>query len=104
MPAELLAHRGEDAIREVGPGSHFLGSQHTLRNYQTAFWDSELSDNEPYEKWSQEGGSTDMATRANRKWKRALDEYTAPHLDEAVDEELLAFMERKKTATADAWH
>ena len=93
-----------DAFQEVGPGSHFLGSQHTLRNYQTAFWDSELSDNEPYEKWSEEGGSTDMATRANRKWKRVLDEYQAPVLDEAVDEQLRDFMERKKTAVSDAWH
>ena len=93
-----------DAFQEVGPGSHFLGSQHTLRNYQTAFWDSELSDNEPFEKWSEEGGSTDMATRANRKWKRALEDYEAPPLDEAVDEELRDYMERRKTSVADAWH
>ena len=93
-----------DAFQEVGPGSHFLGSQHTLRNYQTAFWDSELSDNEPFEKWSDEGGSTDMATRANRKWKRALEDYEAPPLDEAVDEELRDYMERRKTSVADAWH
>jgi trimethylamine--corrinoid protein Co-methyltransferase len=33
-----------------------------------------------------------------------LGEYTAPALDEAVDEELRDFMERKKTAVADAWH
>jgi trimethylamine--corrinoid protein Co-methyltransferase len=93
-----------DAFEEVGPGSHFLGSQHTLRNYQTAFWDSELSDNEPFEKWSEEGGSTDMATRANRKWKRVLETYEAPALDQAVDEELRAFMDRRKGEMADAWH
>jgi trimethylamine--corrinoid protein Co-methyltransferase len=93
-----------DAFQEVGPGSHFLGSQHTLRNYQTAFWDSELSDNEPFEKWSDEGGSTDMATRANRKWKRTLEAYVAPPLDAAIDEELQAFMSRRKGEMADAWH
>jgi trimethylamine--corrinoid protein Co-methyltransferase len=93
-----------DAFQEVGPGSHFLGSQHTLRNYQTAFWDTELSDNEPFEKWSDEGGSTDMATRANKKWKRVLDEYQAPPLDQAVDEELQDFMTRRKDEMADAWH
>jgi trimethylamine--corrinoid protein Co-methyltransferase len=93
-----------DAFQEVGPGSHFLGSGHTLRNYQTAFWDTEVSDNEPFEKWSEEGGSTDMATRANKRWKRMLDEYQAPPLDQAVDEELLDFMARKKTDTPDAWH
>lgn len=93
-----------DAFQEVGPGSHFLGSGHTLRNYQTAFWDTEVSDNEPFEKWSEEGGSTDMATRANKRWKRMLDEYQAPALDQAIDEELLDFMARKKSDTPDAWH
>src|SRR5690606_32396031 len=53
-----------DAFAEVGPGNHFLGAGHTLRHYETAYWDSELSDNEPYEKW-QAAGETDAATRAN---------------------------------------
>jgi trimethylamine--corrinoid protein Co-methyltransferase len=93
-----------DAFEEVGPGSHFLGSQHTLRNYQTAFWDATLSDNEPFEKWSQEGGSTDMTIRANRQWKQTLASYEAPPLDEAIDEELRDFIDRKKADVADAWH
>ncbi len=93
-----------DAFLEVGPGSHFLGSAHTMRNYQTAFWDSALSDNEPFEKWSEEGGSTDMALRANRKWKKDLAEYTAPPLDEAIDDALLEFMQRRKADTRDAWY
>jgi trimethylamine---corrinoid protein Co-methyltransferase len=93
-----------DAFTEVGPGSHFLGSAHTMRNYQTAFWDSGLSDNEPFEKWSQEGGSTDMATRANRQWKKMLAEYEAPPLDEAIDAGLLDFVNRKKAALPDAWY
>ena len=93
-----------DAFLEVGPGSHFLGSAHTMRNYQTAFWDSSLSDNEPFEKWSEEGGSTDMAYRANRKWKKDLAEYVAPPLDEGIDEALLEFMHKRKADTADAWY
>lgn len=93
-----------DAFTEVGPGSHFLGSAHTMRNYQTAFWDSGLSDNEPFEKWSQEGGSTDMAARANRQWKKSLAEYEAPPLDVAVDEALQDFVNRKKSALPDAWY
>ncbi|MFC3073844.1 trimethylamine methyltransferase family protein [Shinella pollutisoli] len=93
-----------DAFEEVGPGSHFLGSAHTMRNYQTAFWDSALSDNEPFEKWSGEGGSTDIAARANRQWKKVLAEYQAPPLDEAVDEALRDFVARKKAAVDDAWY
>ena len=45
-----------------------------------------------------------MAARANRKWKKVLDEYQAPALDDAVDEALRDFMERKKSSVADAWH
>ena len=93
-----------DAFLEVGPGSHFLGSAHTMRNYTTAFWDSSLSDNEPFEKWSEEGGSTDMATRANRQWKKTLAEYEAPALDEGTDEALRDFVARQKEAAADAWY
>ncbi len=93
-----------DAFLQVGPGSHFLGSDHTMRNYQTAFWDSTLSDNESFEKWSEEGGATDMATRANRQWKKTLAEYEAPKLDEAVDEALIDYVTQKKAAMPDAWY
>jgi len=92
-----------DAFREVGPGNHFFGCQHTLANYETAFWDSELSDNEPFEKW-EAAGSTDAATRANRRWKRVLDEYQAPALDPGIDEALRDFMARRKEAVADQWY
>jgi trimethylamine--corrinoid protein Co-methyltransferase len=92
-----------DAFREVGPGSHFFGSQHTLANYETAFWDSELADNEPFEKW-EAAGSVDAATRANRQWKKMLAEYEAPPLDQAIDEELKDFMARTKASMDDAWY
>lgn len=93
-----------DAFEEVGPGNHFLGSAHTMRNYQTAFWDSTLSDNEPFEKWGEEGGSTDIATRANRQWKKTLKEFEAPPLDVAVDEALCDFVARRKASMADGWY
>ena len=91
------------AFQEVGPGNHFFGSQHTLANYETAFWDSNLADNEPFEKW-EAAGSHDAAFRANKRWKRMLDEYVEPPLDEAVDEELQDFMARRKSSMEDAWY
>ncbi|MER9562790.1 trimethylamine methyltransferase family protein [Mesorhizobium sp. M0571] len=92
-----------DAFREVGPGSHFFGSAHTLANYETAFWDSEIADNEPFEKW-EAAGSEDAAIRANRRWKKALAEYQPPPLDQAIDEALQDFMDRKKNEMTDAWY
>ncbi|HXV29744.1 MAG TPA: trimethylamine methyltransferase family protein, partial [Sinorhizobium sp.] len=89
--------------REVGPGNHFFGCAHTMANYQTAFWDSQVADNESFEKW-EAAGSVDAATRANRQWKKTLAEYEAPPLDAAVDEALQDFVERRKNAMEDAWY
>ena len=92
-----------DAFREVGPGSHFFGSQHTLANYETAFWDSEIADNENYEKW-EAAGSKDAAYHANRRWKKVLADYVEPPLDPAIDEALKDFIGRKKAGMQDSWY
>ncbi|HEX6131654.1 MAG TPA: trimethylamine methyltransferase family protein, partial [Actinomycetota bacterium] len=63
-----------DAIVENGPGQHFLGTAHTLANFETAFYRSNTADNESFEKW-QETGSLDAAMRANGIWKQMLAEY-----------------------------
>jgi trimethylamine--corrinoid protein Co-methyltransferase len=89
-----------DAFQEVGPGSHFLGSAHTLRNYETAFFDFELSDNNSFEQWSQEG-SRDIVSRANQKWKAMLDAYQPPALDPAKNEALLTFIAERKSSMPD---
>src|SRR6185312_2514857 len=85
-----LSENGQalDAIREVGPGKHFLGCAHTQANFESAFYRSPLADNNSVEQWEAEG-SQDMAQRANAAWKRALREYEAPPIDPAVDEALL---------------
>ncbi len=92
-----------EAFAEVGPGNHFFGCAHTLAHYETAFWDSDLSDNEPFEKW-EAAGSTDAATRANRLWKKRLAEYEAPAMDIAVKEALAEFVAKKKAGMVDAWY
>ena len=92
-----------EAFAEVGPGNHFFGCAHTMAHYETAFWDSDLSDNEPFEKW-EAAGSTDAATRANALWKKRLAEFEAPALDDGVAQGLREFVEAKKTAVEDAWY
>lgn len=98
-----LSENGQalDALREVGPGNHFLGCAHTQSNFQSAFWRSEISDNNSFEQWESEG-SLDAAQRANGKWKTALAEYQAPALDVAVDEALQAFVKMRKDSFPDA--
>jgi trimethylamine---corrinoid protein Co-methyltransferase len=89
-----------DAFQEVGPGSHFLGSAHTMRNYETAFFDFELSDNNSFEQWSQEGAH-DIIWRANQKWKAMLDAYQPPALDPATNDSLIAFIADRKASMPD---
>lgn len=92
-----------DAFAEVGPGNHFFGCAHTMANYESAFWDSAMADNEPYEKWVA-AGSEDAAIRANKAWKKTLADYEAPPIDEAVDEALQDFVARRKASMDDAWY
>jgi len=90
-----------DAIREVGPGMHYLGCNHTQRNFETAFYRSPLADNNSYEQWEAEG-SQDMNQRANARWKKMLNDYIPPAIDPAVDEALLDFIKQRKESMPDA--
>jgi trimethylamine--corrinoid protein Co-methyltransferase len=91
-----------DAIREVGPGSHFLGCAHTQANFETAFYASNVGDNNSFEQWEVEGKlrNEDRANKVARQW---LDAYQAPELDIAKDEALLEFMNMKKDSMPDAF-
>ena len=91
-----------DAFAEVGPGNHFFGSAHTLANYETAFYESELADVQSFEN-RHEGGELDSVARANRRWRQLLADYEPPPLDEAVDEALGDFMARRKRSMPDIW-
>src|SRR4030095_7972593 len=77
-----------DAIRENGPGLHFLGNSHTLANFESAFYRSETADNNSYEQWLEDGGM-DAAQRANKIWKRMLLAYEAPASGDGIGEALL---------------
>jgi trimethylamine--corrinoid protein Co-methyltransferase len=94
---------GFEALAEQGPGEHLFSTAHTMRHYKTAYYDSALDDNQPWETWDEQG-EIDMATRANTRWKAQLAAYEAPALDEGVDEALKDFVARKKAAMEDAWY
>ena len=91
-----------DAIREVGPGSHYLGCAHTQANFQTAFYRSALADNNSFEQWLAEG-EQDAAQRANKIWKRMLEEYEAPAIDPGLDEALKEYIVKRKAEMPDAF-
>lgn len=86
---------GLDAILEVGPGGHFFGAAHTQARYRTAFHKPMISDWRNFETW-QEAGSPQAAAKANAIWKELLAAYEPPAIDVAIQEELAAFVTRRK--------
>ena len=90
------------AIREVGPGSHYLGCAHTQANFKEAFWRTDLLDYKPFETWDEEGARDTQALAAIRV-QRQLDTYVKPALDPAREEALLDFVARKKASMPDSF-
>ena len=91
-----------DAIREVGPGGHYLGCAHTQANFKTAFWKSDLLDYKPFETWADEG-ARDTRTLATARVEKLLAAYEQPAMDPAIREALNEYVERKKASMIDAF-
>ena len=91
-----------DALREVGPGGHYLGCAHTQANFKSAFWRSELLDYKPFETWEEEG-ARDTEALATARVKRMLETYQQPELDPAIAESLAAYVARRKAEMPDAF-
>jgi trimethylamine--corrinoid protein Co-methyltransferase len=94
--------QGMDAIREVGPGGHYLGCAHTQANFKSAFWRTNVLDYKPFETWAEEG-ARDTMTLANIKMKKMLDDYQQPALDPAIEEALNAYVAEKKASMPDSF-
>ena len=84
-----------DAVRDVGPGGHFFGTPHTLARYESAFYSPILSDWRNFESWTEAGRPTTY-DHANRVYKETLARYERPALDPAIEDELDAFVARRK--------
>ncbi|MEM6760603.1 MAG: trimethylamine methyltransferase family protein [Pseudomonadota bacterium] len=91
-----------DAIREVGPGGHYLGCAHTQTNFKNAFWKSDLLDYKPFETWEDEG-ARDTAELARLRVEKLLQTYQAPAMDPATREALDAFVAQRKEAEPDSF-
>jgi len=91
-----------DALREVGPGGHFLGAEHTQAHFKEAFWRTGVLDYRPFEAWSEDGGP-DSVTLANQRMRKMLAEYQRPAIDPGVEEALRAFVAERKASEPDAF-
>ena len=83
------------AVRDIGPGGHYLGHPHTLENFQRAFFMPEMFDNNSIEQWQAEGG-IQTNERALQRARDLLNEYEEPTLDACVNEALLDYIARRE--------
>ncbi len=90
------------AIREVGPGGHYLGCEHTQANFKEAFWKTEVLDYKPFETWQDEG-SRDTRQLASARVEHLLANYQQPQMDPATKEALEAYIADKKASMPDAF-
>jgi trimethylamine--corrinoid protein Co-methyltransferase len=96
QPLDLSADQlGLSAMREVGPGGHYFGAEHTLQRYEDAFYAPILSDWRNFESWRDDGAKT-ATQRANGIWKQLLSDYVQPPIDPAIADELKAYVAKRK--------
>lgn len=88
------------AHQEVGQGGHFLGAAHTLERFRECFYRPLVSSTENYERWSRNGGN-DTAARASGIWRKTLEEYEQPPIEEDLQAELKAYVDRRRTELGD---
>ena len=84
-----------DALKEVGPGGLYLSSPHTMAHFKEWLSMSPLFTTPDFATW-ESMGAIDTRQRALESWKKLLASYEDPGIDPAVDEELRAYVERRK--------
>jgi trimethylamine--corrinoid protein Co-methyltransferase len=85
----------------TGPGQHYLGTEHTLANFETAFWRADTSDSNSFEQWESEG-SRDAERRAHERWRQMLADYEPPPLDDEIDQKLQSWIDDRKASFPDS--
>jgi trimethylamine--corrinoid protein Co-methyltransferase len=88
------------AHTEVGPGGHFLGAMHTLERFRECFYRPLLSSTENFDRWQRNGGRNATA-RAGEIWRKTIEDYEQPALDDGIRQELEEFVVRRRRELGD---
>jgi len=98
-----LSENGQamESLLTTGPGQHYLGTAHTLANFETAFWRPQTPDSNSYEQWESEG-SKEAVARAHERWRQMLSDYQPPPLDDEIDTRLRSWIEQRKDSFPDS--
>ncbi len=88
------------AHQEVGHGGHFLGAAHTLERFRECFYRPLLSSTENFERWKKLG-ERDATARAGEIWRKTLEEYEQPPLDDGIRTSLGEYVVRRRAELGD---
>jgi trimethylamine--corrinoid protein Co-methyltransferase len=88
------------AHTEIGHGGHFLGAEHTMERFRDCFQRPWLSSTSNFERWLKQGAK-DTAARASEIWRKQLEDFEPPPLDDAIRAELDDFVTRRRRELGD---
>jgi trimethylamine--corrinoid protein Co-methyltransferase len=74
-------------MEAVGPGGHYLDTEHTYNRFRTEIWPPKLIDRQNWEGWTG-AGSKRYGERVSERVKQILETETEPLFDEAAHKEL----------------
>lgn len=81
-------HLAYDAIMDVGPGGHYLASDHTMRHMRSEYFPGNgISDKGSRETWS-EGGALSARERAVIMAREILDQALSPGIDPGIEKQI----------------
>ena len=87
-----------EAIHRAKPGGGFLADDHTLNNWKWAQWRPKVIDRMRYDTWVAKG-SKDMATRANERALKILEEHEVPPLPYDAEQVISHILEQRRLKT-----
>ena len=100
-PAAVRAaadRRGQPGLRRARRGRPgrvtSSAREHTLAHFRECFWRPAIGSTENIDRWTQDG-ARDYAQRSQDRWRALLDGYEQPPLDDAVEAELIDYVERR---------
>jgi trimethylamine--corrinoid protein Co-methyltransferase len=83
-----------DVIAELGPGGLFLAHEHTLQHFRAESFMSPLFRSQAHPTWVKLG-SPSVESVATRQWQELLKSYEDPGIDDAIDDELRSYINRR---------
>lgn len=80
-------HLALDVIDQVGPGGHFLATDHTLKHFRNEFWMPDLIDRTNFETWK-ENGSKSLGDRVHERVLDLIENYQPKPMPAEVEQKI----------------